>query len=178
MRLEKAMSDDARPEVEQTHDPVQGLPRRPFAHCPAPERSMVYVDPVLKTPEALAEVVGELEEVARLLCDFPPSKGKDDELRTMVIKAAITVKGCAEAWGIERRQKATVPAAPMCKLLFFGPSDPGSELAKDMEKAGVLPETWLEVVLSQLVREGWRVVLRHYDPSFVMRQWRVMLERP
>jgi len=167
---------DRRPEVEQTHDPVQGLPRKPFSHCPAPERSMVYVDPALKTPEALAEVVGELEDVARRL-RYPLGRGKDEELRTLVIKAAITVKGCAEAWGFEREHKSGMREAPKHLLLFFGPSVADDRTTKEMKRTGTLPEDKMDDCINQLMRDGWRVVFRHFDPSFHVQQWRVILER-
>jgi hypothetical protein len=258
---------DRRPKVEQTHDQVQGLPKNPFSHCPAPERGDTkwpdqgaYIDPAPKTPETLVEVVRELEDVARRLRDFPPSKGKDEELRSLVIKSAITINGCAATWVFERENRPGMREAPMPGehsskmlnvrrelesiafaidsylqsktdksekgnilerlkqvvvatnglqhewladeyamgsqardleafdaerkepskhlLLFFGPSVANDRTMKEMKRTGTLPENQMDDRINQLIREGWRVVFRHFDPSFHVEQWRIVLEKP
>jgi len=175
---------DKRPEIEQTHDPVQGLPHRPFSHCPAPERGDTkwpdqgaYIDPAPKTPETLAEVVGELEDVAELVKHGTLGSIKMKELRQKVIKAAITVKGCASTWEFEREYRPGMNEPPKHLFLFFGPSVADDRVTKEMKRTGTLPESKMDDRINQLMREGWRVVFRHYDPSFHVEQWRVILEK-
>lgn len=257
---------DKRPEVEQTHDPVQGLPRHP-GHCPAPERGDTkwpdqgaYIDPAPKTPSTLVEVVRELEDVAEWVKHGTLGSIKMKELRQKVIKAAITINGCASTWEFEREHRPGMREAPMPgehsskmlnvrkelesiayavdsylqaktdksekgnilerlkqvvvvtnglqqtwlsdeyalgsqarelaaldaerkeptkhKLLFFGPSVAEDRVVKDMRRTGTLPESEMDDRINQLMREGWRVVFRHFDPSFHVQQWRVILEKP
>lgn len=95
---------DKRPITEQTHDPVQGLPRAP-GHGPASERLETYIDPAPKNPDALAGVVDELEDLAVWMKRPYRKIGsiKMRELRSKVINAAIMVKGCCAEW--QRQQE-------------------------------------------------------------------------
>ena len=184
-----------RPETMQTRlPPVDGgrddcLPqagRRHPGHCPASERpeserANPYLDPAPKNPYTLAGVVGELDEVARRLKDFPASESKDDDLRKAVIHAAITVKGCADEWEHQREHRlpnVCTRSPEKHKLLFFGPSVCDDRTKKDMKRTGTLPESKMDDRINHLMREGWRVVFRHYAPSFHVEQWRVILEKP
>ena len=63
------------------------------------------------------------------------------------------------------------------KLLFFGPSHPGIELAEEMIKKGVAPENKMDSIINKMMKDGWKVVYRHYDPMCIVEQWRVILER-
>lgn len=207
---------DERPVVEQTHDPVQGLPRRtvtpaPVGHikkfcqfkgCDKPAVGSVplegtevnacedhmdkpYLASLPKTPDSLAEVVPELEDLARRMRDFPPSKGKDRAARTTAIRVAIIVKGMVESWKAERNYtrksveflQGTRSEPSETKLLFFGPDESGTVLSRDMEAQGIAPESKMDDVLNGLMAEGWRVVFRSFESSHIMRQWRVVLER-
>ena len=67
---------------------------------------------------------------------------------------------------------------PEHKLLFFGPDEEGTMKARDMETKGVLPESQMDDRLNQMSSEGWRVVHRSFEPSYVMKQWRIMLVKP
>lgn len=234
-------------------------------HCQAPERpeserSNPYLDPAPKTPETLAEVVGELEDVAEWAKHGTLGSIKMRELRQKVIKAAIIVKGCASTWEFEREHRPGMREAPMPGehsskmldvrrelesivfaidgylqaktdrsekgnilerlkqvvaatnglqnawlsdeyalgsqarelalldaerkeplkhlLLFFGPSVADDRTTKEMARTGTLPEDQMDDRINQLMREGWRVVFRHFDPSFHVEQWRVILEKP
>jgi len=67
---------------------------------------------------------------------------------------------------------------PAHKLLFFGPDNGGTELARDMKEQGVRPESKMAGCLNLLAEEGWRVVHRSYNADLAIKQWRVMLEKP
>lgn len=63
------------------------------------------------------------------------------------------------------------------KLLFFGPSVADDRTTKEMKRTGTIPEDKMDDCINRLMQEGWRVTFRHYDPSFHVQQWRVILER-
>lgn len=175
---------DQRPVTEQTHDPVQGLPRPELStddgrdDClPQAGRAKPYLDPNPKTPETLTGVVAELEDVADWVKHGTLGSIKMRELRQKVISAAIKVKGCAATWEFEREHRPGMAEARH-KLLFFGPSNADQRVTQEMEETGTLPEDQMGKVLDANAKEGWRVVFRHFDPSFVVQQWRIMLEKP
>jgi len=139
-----------------------------------------YLAPSPQTPEALDGMVPELEDLARRMGNSPPSKAKDRRARLMAIRLAIIAKGLSESWKAERSidfLQGTRGAPPETKLLFFGLDESGTMPSKDMEVEGVVPESKMDDVLNGLMADGWRVVFRHFDPSFITRQWRVVLER-
>lgn len=224
-----------------------------------------YIDPEPKNPDALAGVVDELEYLATWMQNTLGAI-KMRELRSRVIKAAITVKGCTKEWQRQQeyerskkpdyqnldvpmpgrnssdfhsirkelesiaysvdnylvngehptepsidKQRETIGRlgnlsnvthrlqelwladeesigqlmqkrpdyqVPMHKLLFFGPDDGGAELSKDMEREGVLPESKMEDRLNHFAEHGWHTAHVSYNEHFVMKQWRVMLEKP
>ena len=180
---------DQRPVAEQTHDPVQGLPSDDDAGVGVAsggnewDRAEVYLRGNPKTPKALEEVADELVMVAPVL---KPKEGVcvagttvAELARKSAISAAIMARGCARAWRAEQSVSDNLsPTSRQHKLLFFGPSICDGRVAEEMKKTGTLPESEMDDRINQMMREGWRVVFRHFDPSFHVQRWRIVLEKP
>lgn len=122
-----------------------------------------------------------VKNLRHIMCLTP-----DVEIREIAGNEIERLKNLEEQWckdeedirDLSREMRLMGDSVLEHKMLFFGPNNPGTELANDMERNKILQESQIADVLNGLSKEGWRVVHRSFNPEFVMEQWRILLERP
>jgi len=127
------------------------------------EKQEVWVE----TEREVVKLHQELQRVRHELAETAPEK------------ADRVISRLAVAMGLPAHVfLAPKDGQPEHKLLFFGPSVADDRTTKEMKRTGTLPESQMDERINEMLAEGWRVVYRHYDPSFHVEQWRVILEKP